>query len=212
MLQSVWFPALLKSPEGEVLAEGSANVVPETGDVNFKSEFVPLYPMNTVLVVTRLEQRNKEVAKFTGKVYLSSRNLMRLVSVEREILDESNHVFRGLKFNATLTAPQEKEPPKKGLFRLFAGAPKEEEAVYEVEVAGLGRNVLEFLYDAATPFYPGQQLSIKVDLPIDFPETALEIEEAVIFGEKASYRCSLPELPDELREELVRFLKLNDPT
>lgn len=207
MQKSVWFPALLKSVEGEVLACGAANVIPETGDINFRSDFVPLFPMGEVLMIVRLDEDN-EIANYTGKVYISNRKLMRLVSVGREIVAGENYVFRDLPFKGTLKPLCEESPPTRKFLKLKSKAADQEDRTYEVDIIGLGQHCLVFQYDVDTPFYRDQRFLVKTDLPIDLPETEIEIEEAFIFGTKSSYRCRLQKLADEDCKRLMQFLML----
>jgi len=207
MLQSVWFPALLKSVVGEVLSYGAASVVPETGDVNFKSDFVPLFPMGSVLVITRLDEGN-EVINYMGKVYISNRKLMRLVSAKREIIAGANYIFRDLPFLGIIKPLREERPPVKNILRFKAKAAEEAEQAYKVNITGLGQHALVFQYDSLNPFYSNQRFVVKADLPIALPETVIEIEKAFIFGKSASYSCRMTELADEERKKLVQFLML----
>lgn len=105
-----WFPALLKSEEGEELARGEAMVLPEEQAVNFASDFVPLYPMGTPMEIVRLH-KGREVHRFTGKVYLSDKELMRIVSVQDELLPGSEEAYCGnMNFSASLIACEQPAP------------------------------------------------------------------------------------------------------
>lgn len=207
MQKSVWFPALLKSVEGEVLACGAASVIPETGDINFKSDFVPLFPMGEVLMIARLDE-DYEIANYTGKVYISNRKLMRLVSVKREIVAPADYVFRDLPFKGTLRPLREERPHTRRFLKFRAKAAEQDERTYEVDVVGLGQDCLVFHYDGDTPFYRNQRFLVKTDLPINLPETEIEIEEAFILGRKSSYSCKLETLTDEERQRLMQFLMI----
>ncbi len=107
------FNALLKNDKGEILSEGRANVDIENKCVNFQSEFVPLYPIETKLEVVRLFE-NQEVHRFYGRVYLSDRKLMRLTHVDDELLEGSelcysnNFHFQGLVCNLDEQATRNK--------------------------------------------------------------------------------------------------------
>lgn len=104
-----WFPALLKTAEGEVLAEGSACVSSETKDVTFQSDFVPLYPVGTPLEIVRLSEA-REIHRFFGKVYLSDKTLLRLVSVTDRTPPDAEQLYcSGLAFSGTLTVMGESE-------------------------------------------------------------------------------------------------------
>jgi len=208
MLQSDWFPALLKSETGEILACGIASVLSETGDVNFKSDFVPLFPMGTTLIITRLN-RNSEVISFTGRVYISNRTLMRLVSVKREIIADADYIFCDLPFTGTIRLPQEDRTRLKNFLGFKSKAETEAETGFKVQIVGLGQHALIFQHNSACPFYNNQRFLLNMDNPISLPETVIEIEEAFIFGENAAYNCRILDLPEDERKKLVQFLMLH---
>ena len=74
------FPALLKDMDGKILAEGEATVFAESRSIDFASDFVPMYRMGTKLQIARVFE-NKEIHLFSGEVFLSDKNLIRLVSI-----------------------------------------------------------------------------------------------------------------------------------
>ena len=74
------FPAILKDQQECVLAEGFASVLEESNSVEFRSDFVPLYPMGVPMKVVRRFQ-NQDIHIFWGEVYISDQKLLRLVHV-----------------------------------------------------------------------------------------------------------------------------------
>ena len=202
----LWFPAILKTPEGEVLAEGSAAVSPETKDVNFTSDFVPLFPVGTQLEIHRMRDE-EEIHRFAGKVYISDKTLLRLVGVSDRIPPDPKHMYcTNLRFSGTIEEIAAPAPaPKRGLFRRPRKA-SEPVGPLLVPIVSLSENRLVFLYDSAQPFYTGQMFHLTSNMPLLLPQTTIEVEQAVLFGVNASYLCRFLELTDEQRGILRYFL------
>jgi hypothetical protein len=88
---TIRFPALLED-DGQIIAYGFAEIAPEQGSLNFISGFIPLYPIGTRLALVQLCDDIPQ-EKLIGEVYLSSRNLLRLVSIDEEKLSGILEVF-----------------------------------------------------------------------------------------------------------------------
>lgn len=202
----LWFPAVLKTPKGEVLAEGSAAVSPETRDINFRSDFVPLFPVGTQLEIHRMREE-EEIHRFSGKVYISDKALLRLVGVTDHIPPDPKHMYcTNLPFSGTIeeiAAPASEQ--KRRLFRRLrrASAPV---GPLLVPIVSLSENRLVFLYDSAQPFYAGQIFHLTANMPLLLPKTAIEVESAILFGVNASYLCRFLELTEEQQSILRYFL------
>ena len=74
------FPAKLKDMKGYLLAEGVASVSQEDQSVDFQSDFVPLFPLGERLKIIRTFD-DREIHLFCGEVYISDKNLLRIVNV-----------------------------------------------------------------------------------------------------------------------------------
>ncbi len=96
-INSIEFSALLESEENEILEPGQA-YISRDNSVTFTSDFVPLLKLGSEVAVIRVIGE-KRLERFVGKVYLSSRKLLRLVDVERAAVQaaletfESNVIF-----------------------------------------------------------------------------------------------------------------------
>ena len=86
------FPAILKDQQECVLAEGFASVLEESNSVEFRSDFVPLYPMGVPMKVVRRFQ-NQDIHIFWGEVYISDQKLLRLVHVRDLLVPGSENVY-----------------------------------------------------------------------------------------------------------------------
>lgn len=97
------FPANLYTPEGELLAEGESCIRLEEKAINFSSDFVPLYPIGTPLIIERI-YNGHAVHRFFGKVFLSSKEHMRLTDTTDMLLPGAEYLYCGkMAFPATLT-------------------------------------------------------------------------------------------------------------
>lgn len=205
-----FFPALLKAPDGTLLAKGIAQINPATLDVDFCSEFVPLISINSPLEIVRLsaEREPEEIHRFCGKTYLSSRSLLRIVGVKDEIIPNDKHFYcSDLPFSGTLTVLAEEPMQKTSFFhhRKKTAAPKTETS-FSAAIAAMTDQQLMFLYDSAQPFYEKQKFTLTADIPLILPETTIQVERAFLFGQKASYICRFLDLEESARSILRHFL------
>lgn len=87
----------MESEENEILEPGQAYIL-RNNSVTFTSDFVPLIKLGSTVTVIRVIG-DKRLERFVGKVYLSSRKLLRIVDVDNKTIDtalemfESNAVF-----------------------------------------------------------------------------------------------------------------------
>ncbi len=87
----------MESQENDILESGQAYISPDNS-VTFTSDFVPLVKLGSEVTVIRVIGE-KRLERFVGKVYLSSRKLLRIVDVDKATIGpalnmfESNAVF-----------------------------------------------------------------------------------------------------------------------
>lgn len=199
------FEALLKLQDGTVLAKGHARVLLAQKAVSFECDFVPLYPMGTPMEVVRLYQ-GKEIHRFLGKVYLSDKQLMRIVSVDDVLLPGAEDLYcHDMPFSAdfSLCPPEQTDG---GPFRWLRGKQIFQEFVFQAHVTEISSKGLTFQYDIEQPFEVGQRFLVKTHAPLPLPETIVEIEKPFCFGTVASYRCQFCSLPASAEENLRYFL------
>lgn len=200
------FTALLKSENGEVLAEGKAMVSEGIQDINFTSDFVPLFPIGTPMQIVRLNN-GREIHKFTGKTYISDKTLIRLIGVEDCIIDDYSALYcNHLELTATLeelVANNEKAP------RRFFKRKQEQEYIplmFKAPIVALSDKKVIFLYDNTNPFYEGQAFIIKINPPVLLPQTIIKAERALLFGDTASYLCDFVNLTEESKQYIRNWL------
>lgn len=195
------FPARLKDEHEQLLAEGHAAVSQSERTVTFRGEFVPLYPIGTPMQVARTHG-GREIHRFTGKVYLSDKHLMRLVSVEDTLLPGAEEVYTsGFELRAAVTAPG---APRAGLLgRLFPG-PGEQRC--GATVTALSPNAAELRLDRALPMEEGQLLRLALTPPPELPELTVRIVTSIQFGAAPSCQCAFTDLGAEDEARLRAFL------
>lgn len=201
------FNAVLKHREtGETLARGHATVLVAQKAVRFESDFVPLYPIGTPMEILRLHS-GKEIHRFWGTVYLSDKRLMRIVSVEDELLPGSEQVYcHNFSFSAVLAQsfPQKTET---GFLDRFRQKQVFQEYVFTAPITEIADTGLTFTHDVEKPFEVGQKFLMKAILPLPVPETMIEISKALCFGSLATYECAFTNLSQAAKDNLRYFLK-----
>lgn len=78
------FPAVLKTPDGEILEYGKAFVSPDQQGIHSRMILFPC-SKGTRLMIVRT-QGDIETQRFSGEVYLSAQNLLQIVAVTDEVL------------------------------------------------------------------------------------------------------------------------------
>lgn len=208
-----WFQAVLKDEQGQVLANGNACFSSERAEIEFQSDFVPLYPLDTPLVIERL-YHGRVIHDFHGKVYLSSKHLMRLVTVKDRLHLGAQFVYctdLGLPALVyVLDRPQE----KKTIFPAFQSkAKKHEHHTAIVDSIDLDRVIFRFTMEE--PLEEGQGLLLKLCEPCPNFEAVLEVESSLLFGELGAYTCLLKKITAgnmaEVGDYILKISQLDIP-
>lgn len=202
------FPAVLKTIENKLLEYGTGCASITDGYVEFKSEFVPLFKMGTQLRVVRVKDE-VETQIFTGEVYLSSDKMLRLVSVQDEVLPGAVSAYLyDVKLTGSASAmirPQEQ--PR----RLFSfGSRQEAVPVWqEFPVTVYAISLARLKFTCSVPLTQGQRFTMTVGTPPLLEDISLEVELPVTFGEgeTGSYRCRILDLFGENRQRLEEYLQ-----
>lgn len=204
MTRKTRFPALLKSPDGEIIAHGEGELLLEDRAINFTSDFVPLYPLGTPMQVVRLYKWD-EVHRFSGKVYLSHKKLLRLVEVDDELLPGSENVCCGeMRLPVSLLFVDEaesKRPRKRAL------QPKPlPETWLPATVTGLTMHQVEVELSQREYYYEEPAFLLRPSPELPLPELRIRTERALLFGERPVYLCALPQLEGKKEQLLRAFL------
>ena len=90
-MNSIGFSALLESLEYGISELGQA-FISKDNTITFTSDFVPLVKLGSRVTVTRMIGE-KRMESFSGEVYLSSKQLMRIVDVDAELIAQALVLF-----------------------------------------------------------------------------------------------------------------------
>ena len=201
------FPARLKSPAGEVLAEGEAQLSRVARTVTFRSDFVPLYPPGTPLEILRLLD-DQEIHRFFGKVYLSDRQLLRLTGVDDELLPGSELAYcGGLPYTGRVRLDPPPAPLKKH-FLSFRSAPPARSRPVSVAIPEMTDTQLVILYDSEDILTPGQQFLLAFDAPIRLVPVHIELIRSGLFAEAQPRLCRFVGLNETDRKSLRELLAI----
>lgn len=205
-----WFPAVLRDAAGEELAEGRACFNEQSREVEFVSDFVPIYPLGTAMTIERV-YRGEPVHVFDGSVYLSSKQLMRIVGVEDTLRYGAQYVYcTSLDLPAELTVVC--DPPKKKRLRLFR---REEPGPLvkseRVTVTAINHDSLTMLYSMSEPLQHGSSMSIRLLPPVPEFSAELELRDEFLFGSRASYCCAITSVTSGSVDDVGRYVFDNYP-
>lgn len=194
------FNAVLKSPEGEELATGRAQLNLEDRSIDFHSDFVPLYPLGTPMELFRLYGR-REVHRFQGQVYLSDTRLMRLVKVVDEPLPNALDVCCvDIAFPGAVRLDGAGESG--GWFHKKKAEPREFPAV----VLAMTQTQVEILVEGEEVFPEGREMRLTVAEPPLFSDTLVSVRSAFTYGDRSSYLCRIEDEADDVARRRLAFL------
>lgn len=201
------FSAVLKTPDGEILEYGKASIAPDHQGIVFKNDFVPLFKMGTPLVIVRT-QGDLETQRFTGEVYLSSQNLLQLVSVTDEVLSGAAAAFLyDTCLPAELTASLTQEPPKHFLARLLHPHPKTQVCTVPVTITAISLTHLRLSGNVEL----GASQRFTVEIPqLSITKLPAQVELVLDFGQDGvtkNYKCKILELGGANRLQLAPFVE-----
>ena len=200
------FSAVLKSIAGKTLEIGAARVYPEQQAIEFYSDFVPLFRMGTPLQIIQVKNE-LEIQAFRGKVYLSSANLLQLVSLTDEVLPGAQAAFLyDTKLDGCIRGKHLSEPKKRKFFELpHHRLLRTAEQMLPIEVHAISTTQVKF--DCSAKLTQDQQVTLTVPSPKIEAEPVV-VEQAVIFGDSGryTYRCRFLRLQPQTRTTLEPFV------
>lgn len=205
------FSAILKDTTGKVLAEGYASVSRESHSVEFNSDFVPLYPIGTCLIIERI-YGEKPIHRFAGEVYISDKQLLRLVAVHDQLLPGSEKVyFTDTALAAKLTEDEPDEDiQRKGPLNKLAGVfrkktPPVLPQAHEIVISAITAKSFEF--NSPHMFEMGKRYLLTMDPPVPMENIPIRISKVYAFNKDVGHLCSFEEMDPAIREGLAEFIK-----
>lgn len=195
-------PAVLKSMDGRLLETGTLQVSAEEKYVEFISDFVPLFKMGTQLKIVRLCD-DIEVQEYVGEVYLSSQDMLRLISVHETILPGARLVFLfETELEGTIHA-ELSDVQTSGVFhkKLFS----KKDVGFPVTIHAISMQHLKFTTDK--PLEKGQKLILDLEQP-SVSGAELEIDQIIDFGqEKTNCYCRIVNLNTASHQSLDAYVE-----
>lgn len=192
----IYFDAVLKSEGGKITEYGEACISHKENKINFKSDFVPLFKLGEKVEIIRT-LGEKEFEVFSGEVYLSSRNLLQITSVDEQLISQARQLFA---VNANIPATFVVSPGKSSMFNT-----KKAELV-----TGTIRYVSQDVFKISAMQYIGEghYLYLDVEQPVVLRKTLLFVEQRHLFTRQASICiCRLISQPLNERKELAEYLE-----
>ena len=192
----IYFDALLKAEDQKILELGEACISPDENKITFKSDFVPLFKLDErVNIIRVLGEKQFEV--FEGLVYLSSRNLLQITSVDEQLLQGARRLFDvNAQIPVTLTVSPEQSPN-------FSVKKAE-------QVSATVRFVSDTVVKLATMQYVGEghYLYLYAEQPVSLKKTFLRVEERHLLSKRAAICiCSVVSQPEGEKEALRQYLE-----
>lgn len=195
----LYFRAILKTEDDKILEHGYATVSSTDGLIDFKNEFVPLMKIGSIVKIVRVLQ-DAEKDCFVGEVYLSSRNMLRIISTDCKALQEAQRI---LSDNTSL-------PVRLGICpahpSFFSPNYKKLEHV-NATIYSLSTDTVKFI--SLPQFSIGQDLMLQLDEPVILRKVILKVMESIKYGEVvSSYLCKITSIPEDSRINLFQYIDL----
>ena len=196
------FPGVIKTLDDRPVESGTITVSQENKSVEFRGEFVPLYNRGEHLKIVRT-QDGVEVISYTGEVYLSSPQMLRIVSITEEMLPGARSVFL---YDVDLPAKLQAEltRPPKGKFGLFHRKPQPHEEVLAVRVHAVSLRQIKFTTEELLD--ETQPLLLSLEEP-RLQKVQLTINHMIDLGQsKRGYKCSITSIDAASRSNLESYI------
>ena len=200
-IETYTFPALLKSADDKLLEIGTANVSIENRSVDFHSEFVQLFKMETPLKIV-IMKNDLEIQSFSGNVYLSSQNLLRLVDVTDQVLPGAKLACI-CEVKLAATAQADVRAFLRGPIGLFSKKIYFEQQSFVVNIYNISMKFVHF----TTPkvIAKGQFIDLRIEGPA--VHLMLEIRKSYEVGQALNnYHCIIKEIDSQSRSNLNRYV------
>lgn len=194
--------AVLKTMDENIVEYGQANISLKEKFVEFTSQFVPLLKIDTEAKIICLEGISSTHI-ITGKVYLSSKNLLRLVEIKCTLIPGAERVLETPTF---IRAKIYKPVVKKGMFSKSKIVHKWDDCtIISISLEKIAIRASRIMCEYE------DQLKIKIGSPIFTKETEINLQLAqngLMFGKNSKYIYKITKLKESEQEELADFIKL----
>ncbi len=194
--------AVLKTLDDNIVEYGQANISLKEKYVEFSSQFVPLLKIDTEAKIICLEG-NASTHIITGRVFLSSKNLLRLINVRCTLIPGAEKFLETPTF---LRAKIYKPIVKKGIFSKNKIVHKWDDCtVISVSMTQIVLRASRIMCEYEN------QLKIKIGNPIFSKETEITLQLAqngLMFGKNSKYIYKIVKMKEREQAELAEYIKL----
>lgn len=194
--------AVLKTLDDNIVEYGQANISLKEKFVEFSSQFVPLLKVDTEAKIICLEG-NASTHIITGRVFLSSKNLLRLIDIKCTLIPGAE---RFLETPTFFKAKIYKPVVKKGIFSKKKIVHKWDDCtVISVSMTQIVLRASRIMCEYEN------QLKIRISEPIFSKETEITLQLAqngLMFGKNSKYIYKIAKMKEKEQSELAEYIKL----
>lgn len=196
--------AILKTLDDSIIEYGQVTVSLKEKYAEFSSQFVPLLKIGTEAKIICIEG-NTSTHIISGEVYLSSKNLLRLISIKCTLIPGAENV---LETPAFLRAKIYKPVMKKSIF-------SKNKIVYkwdECTITSLSMKNITFRSSRIMCEYE-DQIKLRIGAPVFSKDTEINLQIAsngLMFGKNSKYNYKILRLKEREQKELADFIKLGN--
>lgn len=194
--------AILKTSDDSIIEHGQVSVSLKEKFAEFSSQFVPLLKIETEAKIICLEGVTSTHI-ITGKVFLSSKNLLRLVDIKCTLIPGAETVLETPTF---IRAKIYKPIVKKGIFSKKKIVHKWDECtIISVSLQQVTIRSSRIMCEYEN------QIKLKIGSPIFSKETEISLQLAqngLMFGKNSKYIYRIIKLKEKEQSELADFIKL----
>lgn len=194
--------AILKTIDDNIIEYGQVTVSLKEKYAEFSSQFVPLLKIETEAKIICMEG-TVTTHIITGRVYLSSKNLLRLISIKCTLIPGAENVLETPTF---IRAKIYKPILKRGIFN-------KNKIVYkwdECTIISVSMKSISFRSSRIMCEYENQ-IKLKIGNPIFSKEAELNLQIAssgLMFGKNSKYSYNIIKLKEHEQTELAEYIKL----
>lgn len=192
--------AILKTTDNSILEYGFASISLKNKYVEFTANFVPLLPIKTPVRIFCLES-GQTTHIFSGNVYLSSKRLLRVVSIKCALMPGAEEV---LSIETTLSA--------KFTARTIAGKFFPIQKWTDCTINTLSLNNISFTAPQIDTEF-SDLLIMRIKSPLFSKNTEISLragKRSLMFGKSSRYNCEIIHISGNGRKEILDFIhKIN---
>jgi len=194
--------AVLKTMDDNIVEYGQVNISMKEKYAEFSSQFVPLLKIGTEAKIICLEG-NTSTHIIVGRVFLSSKNLLRVVDIQCMLIPGAENVLETPTF---LRAKIYKPIVKKGIFSKNKIAHKWDDCtIISVSMRKIVLRASRIMCEYE------DTLKLKLGAPVFSKDTEINLQLAqngLMFGKNSKYTYKILKMKEKEQHELAEYIKL----